>query len=1071
MTLAVWKPKNELIPLRHTWIDGEKQKPAFDTHYSISDYRTHDKIDRDWITFQFTKIRSGNTGEGFGQAIPELSKKKHFERQNKELKEELLSTIILDFDKNYSEISANMGNRERVKVLEAKHPFLENLEMVAWCSSSAFVKGDSNRANMHIIVFLDKGYTREEIKLFLKQEEGVDNALGTKSQPLFVTPPKLINTEANNANIGGFYQRGGMRLNLRAYVPEVSAGSPIPREIIKLPNDYKKLQEELIKKIGNQQEGAGRYELFSELVKREAFKKDNRDFDALYTIFSHPQIRGNRDDFWIKDRINFGQNIVVDSEIDFKIWQSNWKKHGDNQEDLYEIAEEYGLTIENIQTRDIRKKIEIKDRMMGNKAVGHFDVRPIQTKDLQVDLDVSKINNKGIILLKSGCGTGKTRSLHNYIKEHKFKRVLYITQLKATIGGVRTHMSAHGLDFANYEDIASKDAKDYFDNDLLAITDQSLPKLFQSGAHCRSYELIVIDECETFYKGEGKERPDIFRALSSLAKNANAVLMMDADITEEVSGRAALDLAQDSKVMLIKNESDYLEGMRIRRILGDKMSAYQQIWDLLEEGLDVYCHVSFNDNKKKLSSMKRVFEECFPNLIVDVFHSDRKDADMHHIKTDSRGYIESRKKDGKQYLLIVSPWAIVGWDYWSDKHQFDATVGIYDGKHKTAPHIHQGLRRPRKTELHYVWITPEYHHQPVKAHKELQEKAIEGYSKMEKDHSQLMSDVGRNRITVEQSHISYHFKMIVEERDADYQEIECKPNPGCLEVFKSFEEDEIDKEIRLIKTIPDRYTWFVKKFAVEPDCDCFDLIHGHCEFHPVDWDEEKLRKLWDRDVSIKEGEIRNILEIWRMDEKQRSSVKDRLGAWVGCVKGALLDHIDSLINLYDLNDYESFADFTDAGSKEELVIMVDEEQGKRLRELLKDVTYQLSEDDYFFKKKDGIHHWNWLKKFFKKLDFDVCIANGRGRQQVKTDILNKYSDLGITRGIKLVKDKIPVIDAHIKNKIENNERLLSIEWEWLNVEKKRISIKRKEHPRIDVSEILGGSYRNIRGARKKEGIL
>ena len=76
LTLAVWKPKNELIPLRHTWIDGEKQKPAFDTHYSISDYRTHDKIDRDWITFQFTKIRSGNTGEGFGQAIPELSKKK-----------------------------------------------------------------------------------------------------------------------------------------------------------------------------------------------------------------------------------------------------------------------------------------------------------------------------------------------------------------------------------------------------------------------------------------------------------------------------------------------------------------------------------------------------------------------------------------------------------------------------------------------------------------------------------------------------------------------------------------------------------------------------------------------------------------------------------------------------------------------------------------------------------------------------------------------------------------------------------------------------------------------------------
>ena len=1069
LTLAVWKPLNSDKPLRHRWKNGKKQQPVFDTHYSITDYRTHDKIDREWVAFQFTRIRSGDTGEGFGQAIPVISKKKCFKRDKHDLKDELLSTIILDFDKNYSEISLNMGNDERVKVLEAKHPFLEGLEMVAWCSSSAFVKGDlisEQRANMHIIVFLDKGYTRDTIKAFLKQMEGVDNALGTISQPLFVTPPELINTEQNEANNAGFYSRDGMKLNLGKYISEVSAGSPIPKEINDLPDDHKKLEEDLIRKIGDSPEGAGRYELFSNLAKKEAFKEKGINFDALFTVLNNPIIRGNRSELFVKERIDFGKNIVRDREIDYEIWKSNWRKRGDNSEDLDDIASKYNLSLENVETRDIKKKLEIKNDLMGNMDNSLFDVMNIHSKDLQKDLDVSEISQTGITLLKSGCGTGKTRSLHNYINHYKFKRVLYITQLKSTIESFRSHMRDNGIDFFNYEEIGSKNAKDYYDHDYLAITDQSLWKLFQDGASCKDYSLVVIDECETFFKQEGLNDPRIYRSYYSLAKNAEAVLMMDADITDEVSGRAAVGLAKErsNKAKVIKNNSDYLDGMRITRIK-EKYGIYQKLWDLVAEGNDVYCHVSFNDDKKKLSAIKSAFEEQYQNLIVDIFYSDRKDKAMQKLKANSAEYIENQKKSGKQYLLIVSPWAIVGWDYWSNYHQFDKTVGIYEGNHKTAPHIHQGLRRARKTEDHFVWINPEYNYFAKNSHEDLQERAIPGYSQLELSHSEMMADLGRKRLAKEKSNIGYHFKMIVEERGAIYKEISYPPNDGCKEVFDSFEMDEIDKEINLIMHNEEEYLRFVRKFAVpRPSCDCIDLIDGHCEIHPVTWDKENIKNLWERNQKIRQEDIEKLLRIWRLDSKDRRNIDGHANHWVACNKGELLDEIDRLISLYELNEYSSFAEFAKDGSQE-LVIMVDTEQGERLKALLKHISSQLAEDSYFFRKRDGNNHWSWLKRFFEKLDFDVESHKGRGKKEIKLEIRKKYKNLGLLKGASLVKEQISIIDQNIAKKVNNKERLLPVEWEWLHEGKKRFVINYKENPRVDLSKLYGRSYGQINDSR------
>ena len=108
---------------------------------------------------------------GFSQFAPPGDQWANSWRRLKDnLVESKMDFVVLDFDGDHPEITPDSTLEERVSIAKSMLPMLENLELVSFFSSSGFYKNTAkpHRMNLHIVVWFDKPYPREQVRKFLQ---------------------------------------------------------------------------------------------------------------------------------------------------------------------------------------------------------------------------------------------------------------------------------------------------------------------------------------------------------------------------------------------------------------------------------------------------------------------------------------------------------------------------------------------------------------------------------------------------------------------------------------------------------------------------------------------------------------------------------------------------------------------------------------------------------------------------------------------------------------------------------------------------------------------------------------
>lgn len=93
-----------------------------------------------------------------------------FRRHRKALDETLMDFVVLDFDCEEPSVSLGSSLNLRLDAAKSLLPLLEGLETVAFLSSSAFYEDPEkpNRISLHVFVWLDRPYPRQQVQDFLK---------------------------------------------------------------------------------------------------------------------------------------------------------------------------------------------------------------------------------------------------------------------------------------------------------------------------------------------------------------------------------------------------------------------------------------------------------------------------------------------------------------------------------------------------------------------------------------------------------------------------------------------------------------------------------------------------------------------------------------------------------------------------------------------------------------------------------------------------------------------------------------------------------------------------------------
>ena len=788
--------------------------------------------------------------------------------------------------------------------------------------------------------------------------------------------------------------------------------------------------------------GADRYRKFGDLLARDIAKNKGAYPEKLEAILSNPIILGDRDVSWLKGVTRSNLENYNKNAWKREVFTSNYRARGQNYAEVEDISTKYGINLYEVLECDQKTKEQITGIFLGKGRID-WQVKDLNCLDLANYDDIDNVPRRGIVALKSAPGTGKTKGwILNHIKRTKPQRVLYVSMRRSIIDSFCETAEAQGISFKNYQDIES----DYGEQDYLAICVDSLWKLFSAG-YFKHYHLIIFDECESMFNENLIKDPTIGSNIERLVKASETAHFLDADFTDMVSGMSLYKLAQSSHIDSIyyQNHADYMKGMDVYTLPSPEQ-AFQKVQESLEEGKLVYLHYDQANKRKKLKAVKEYFQEQFPNITVEAYCADENDDDLKLLKTDANKFLEPRilREDRPLRLLIVTGWAERGWDVTNPKFKFDLTVGIYEGNYKSGEDIAQALRRPRFTDEHWVYIDRQFKYTPRRAVKNAQEIAIEGYSKIEKHFSEDVYDRAKERALIIKENMAYHFKIICEERGANYEETNITIGNKIRKLITELALQEEDDEI--VERYKDEYkrNLFLDKYFGKGN------LAKTITF-------EEFNELFIRDRDIREDEIQEILYLWSLDEGRRSN-HNRKDNWVAVLKGALCDEIDKLIRTSGITPAQSLISFHQDRDVSEIELILDKDTIEPIRHYLQAIM-ETETNSYFFLKKHKTQPYVWLEHFFQRLDFDAQLIQNKAKLQVKKEIISYYKEKGLLKGISKVGEQTVFIDGRIAEKISDSQRLCDVELDWLRADKKSLVIKKKQYPHTETALRFSKFYR------------
>nr|BDD47649.1 hypothetical protein 7 [Paracoccaceae bacterium] len=1032
--LFLWAPSHEdhnPDVFRKRYVNGEKTKNGFPYWHEI--YEAVENITPQKLVETLEKIWADNLPVCLSQFGPKSSEHlqdlvcdegkpllhtngSSWRRKGYCLEDTMMSYVVLDFDGDHPLISRASGLSDRVKAAKSLLPLLEDLEAVALFSSSAFFEDTDkpNRMNLHLCVFFDRPYPREMVHQWLTQTKKknlpvktVDPALGVKTQPHFVANPIFENTEKLNLPGPRVLHIEGKRFclgdeDIRANPPPTSRKKKNGGTL--LSNNLKEKAQQLL-----------------EMAK--AGELDGERNNLLYREICYA---------------NYYTNGMTDSFLE-EIDVPEITTGRDGKHDVYQM--------------DSRAKFFFRKQITGEGFSGFGkNTKIIHHLDL-ADFDKTTLPREGVLALRSGCESGKTKNVIKYITENfGYDRSVIVSAYKGTLQPLSKDTGHAYYLGESSEEIEDPEEKKEWIRSLnrIAITDKSLSYFFNDYGQFKPFDVVFIDESERVAMNSvdvNSRQIELF----NLCAAAILVVLLDADASDDLTFWFANEIADDEtdQKMLLRliNTKDWMSEGHRAYFLDREADVYGAVEALLNRNKRVFLHTGFSDQteERRISAIVRLFQENFPEKSIkgwdaySVPNAVRRDP---HAEIDR--IIETEGLD----LLIVSPWSKVGWDY-NGKHAFDATVGTYPHHFMTAPDIAQQMRRPRKTKLHYVWLgrRPKNGAQKLFQLEDTWDNRPE-LRKLKRDFASELAERARRKKVREQQNISFHLRMILDDRG-------CKTYQGwrtqvdevrVAELLTDYGKEEDDKIIARIMNDP----W--KKRALLSDFFIFDNYgDGRRALTNADLSKEEIAELHRRKIKVDENHLSQVSEIWFKNPEQREMLDKDDARFFAEIAGELLDAVDEIIRK-TVGNPDRFIDWVRHENPKDLYLSFNHEDFEPIKELLQSIPGRYENSLPFIQSEGGLLHnkvkiFEWLAELYDLEYTLLSPKKSEGRKDAKLKTIRAYEGKrftheGITKihirksrakdgAIRQQNKKIEIIEDTIDEKLENREALTQIERFWM----------------------------------------
>jgi hypothetical protein len=333
---------------------------------------------------------------------------------------------------------------------------------------------------------------------------------------------------------------------------------------------------------------------------------------------------------------------------------------------------------------------------------------------------------KGLNLLESDMGTGKSTAVQNFIKANPHLKTLVISHRVALAQSLKYGLSSDDISVDFYQDLIIKDPTKDVDANIalrnahvLVCSVDSLHRLTGS-----QWDAVFVDEFEQnlgqYFAKTIQFGEHCLNYLQFVLTNSQYQILADAHL-----GDLCFDFCHYIGLTSgthFKNEFKVAEGK--------KLFVYESKDHLLEEVMQQvlakdkrYIYANSKEQVKAIgTAIEQERERKHYNGSVLVVHADvTKDEDVKTALKDINAVVPNLD------VLIASPTLGTGFDIKSNAHQFDKTIGFLSSRVGTAEEGHQGLNRARDVQEFHVYIDPAERSEPTDSNY-IQNKLIEEVS-------------------------------------------------------------------------------------------------------------------------------------------------------------------------------------------------------------------------------------------------------------------------------------------------------------------------------------------------------
>ena len=341
---------------------------------------------------------------------------------------------------------------------------------------------------------------------------------------------------------------------------------------------------------------------------------------------------------------------------------------------------------------------------LGKSAVAEqlFDIKGFETIESNSRYLQAEIR-KGLNLIDSDMGTGKSTTVKNFIQKNPHLKTLVISHRVALAKSLKAGLKGDNVSVEFYQDLIIKDQVPGVDANMalrnahiLVCSVDSLHRL--AGSH---WDVVFVDEFEQnlaqYYARTIQYGEDCLSYLKFVLTNSETQILADAHL-----GELAFDFCHYIGLhsgVYFKNSYQIAQGK--------KLFVYESKDHLLEEVMQQIMakgkRYIYANSKEQVKAIGTAIEQ----------EKERKhyDGSVLVVHADVTGTEEVKKalEDINAIVpgldvLIASPTLGTGFDIKSSAHQFDKTIGFLSSQVGTAEEGHQGLNRARDVQEFHVYL-------------------------------------------------------------------------------------------------------------------------------------------------------------------------------------------------------------------------------------------------------------------------------------------------------------------------------------------------------------------------------